>query len=723
MIKVYQVLLVFISLLSYELSAQKKDTVYIRNFGVKDFKTSSINYTGLVDQQGRILFANENGILIYDGSEWNLITIKEFGSTYSLHQTEDGLIYVGGRNEYGYLSPEGNTYQYTSLRHTLNTKREFKEVWQVESLGTDIYFASYETVIRYSEGKSHVIDIDNGSIFKINNTMYVSRFDDGIYKIQHDSTILYNDTYHWKLDNVYDCLPSLKDNSYLLYTSENGIFSFYPDQNKIAPFETSDDEFIRKNWLYDGKIWNDSLYLFSMWEAGFMLMDQDGQIVYNITTQNGLLTDSYQDFVLDERNNIWTTSTNGISYIQWLNALPNDEFKAKTIISNVSADFVNKYQVKSLVYKFATPGYDKSDLDYSFYLKGYEDEFGTWTDDVKKEYTNLNSGEYIFHVKARLPNGQETEVVTSETFVIPVPWYNKPIFYLSSVILSITLILLLIKYRTHRLYLANKRLEKTVNSRTEELVTQKEQLKKANEELTLANKELDNFVYRSSHDLIAPLKSVKGLITLAERETGENSQLEYLNMMNKSVIKLEEFIRSIMDYSVNSKQELIKQPVLLDQVIESIKGDLKYFDNSEQVALIKNYDLDLTLNTDQKRLFIVLSNLITNCVKYHNYQQDNPFVKVNVKVDKETEALYIEISDNGIGIDEQHIEKIFDMFFRAAESKNQGSGLGLYIVKDTVQKLDGEITVKSKVRQGTTFTIKLNAAYIPEKKAKSSIIV
>ncbi len=300
-------------------TAQKKDTVFIRNFSTKDFKTSSINYTGIIDKKGAVLFANENGILHYDGSEWSLITITDFGSAFSLHTAPNGVIYVGGNNEFGYLVEDENLYRYQSLRHTIADNINLDIVWQVKDAGQSIYFASYEKIIRYETGKSHIIDIDNGSIFKVGDEILVSRFDDGIYKIKEDSAYLHNDTYHWEEDNVYSSLPSLKDtNSYILYTSENGIYTYDPKVNVIEPFATSDDALIDSGWLYNGQIWNDSLYIFSTWREGFIMMDKEGEIVKTITLENGLLTDNYQDFILDSRNNIWSTSTNGISYIPYL---------------------------------------------------------------------------------------------------------------------------------------------------------------------------------------------------------------------------------------------------------------------------------------------------------------------------------------------------------------------------------------------------------------------
>jgi len=97
-------------------------------------------------------------------------------------------------------------------------------------------------------------------------------------------------------------------------------------------------------------------------------------------------------------------------------------------------------------------------------------------------------------------------------------------------------------------------------------------------------------------------------------------------------------------------------------------------------------------------------NLISNAIKYHTLEKDNPFLKITIRT-SETGAI-IEIEDNGSGIEASYHQKIFEMFFRASE-KSFGSGLGLYIVKQVVDRLNGKIELKSALNQGTLFKIAL----------------
>ncbi|MEX2335730.1 MAG: HAMP domain-containing sensor histidine kinase [Fulvivirga sp.] len=321
---------------------------------------------------------------------------------------------------------------------------------------------------------------------------------------------------------------------------------------------------------------------------------------------------------------------------------------------------------------------------------------------IKHFNSNNKTSDHAFFIEAQFDNALISQVNNTK---LPQPWYRTSWLMLLMLIVAVVAIYLVIKIRIIHLKRLNRQLEHVVNARTSELVAQREQLQIANNDLRTVNKELDNFVYRSSHDLVAPLKSLKGLIHLAKIDNPDDIQLNYLQIMNSSVIRLEDFIKSILDYSINAKRKIEVQEVNLDQMINDIVSEIKYFEKTEKISLQKEYCKDFTLKSDPNRLKIILSNLIINSVKYHNYEQKQPYIKIYAAHKGDNPAI-IKIEDNGQGIPKALLGKIFDMFFRASE-KAEGSGLGLYIVKDIVAKLGAEISVESEVDKGTTFTIKI----------------
>lgn len=684
------------------------DHFTIKNFS-DIYKASLISHTAATDADGVLYFANEGGVLIYDGSRWRLIQIAYFGSAISLHIASDNTIFVGGRNEFGYLEKDSlYNYEYRSLRHTVSDEKVFYNIWEIHEAYGNIYFSSYEGIIKCTNSTCEVLAFESGTLFKVKDQLFVSKYNGGIYLIEDDKITLHNEQLIWKHDNVFGVVPDLmrQEDDCIIYTSENGLYRYNYQTNQSVKFDTEADSLFKKHWIYFGDTLRDSLYVFSTWRGGLVIIDREGHLVDHITKNEGLRSNEIREFVIDHRGNIWLTGYHGIDYLKWSSDYSRFPHNPKTRISNIIYHYKGN-TVSSIEFYFATPGYDISDIKYKYRLKGYDEYFSEWSIDTKKEYTNLDGGDYTFIVKAQLPDNSETKEAKAR-ILIPTLWYNNNYYRFALFLFFTLLIIIIIRYRTKRLKLKNRELEATVEERTRELLLQREQLKKANKELQITNKELDNFVHKSSHDLVAPLKSIMGLINLAKLEANNSNQLtEYLKMMESRVFKLEEFIKSTMEYSVNAKQPVQKKKLSFDSIINSITEDLKYYKNAYKIKLIKDYAKDLTLITDEQRLRIVLSNLITNCVKYHNYNQSSPILKIKAIKNEATRETHIEVEDNGEGIDIGYLNKIFDMFFRISNDKSEGSGLGLYIVKDTLLKINGEIDVKSQLGQGTVFMITL----------------
>jgi signal transduction histidine kinase len=231
-----------------------------------------------------------------------------------------------------------------------------------------------------------------------------------------------------------------------------------------------------------------------------------------------------------------------------------------------------------------------------------------------------------------------------------------------------------------------------------------QELLEANKMLTKSNGELDRFVYSTSHDLRAPLASVLGLISLSARSNNIEEIRNYLSMMNKRVNSLESFIKDITDYSRNNRLQINSSRVNLHTLANEVWESLRYSLGAEGIIFTVNIDKHFEVETDASRLQTILSNLISNAIRYHDQRKENRYIQLSCH---QTEASFsLNIQDNGQGIDPQYQKRIFDMFFRANES-SQGSGLGLYIVKETTAKLSGTIQLQSVPQEGSTFTINL----------------
>jgi signal transduction histidine kinase len=228
-------------------------------------------------------------------------------------------------------------------------------------------------------------------------------------------------------------------------------------------------------------------------------------------------------------------------------------------------------------------------------------------------------------------------------------------------------------------------------------------LKKANDQLSKLNGELDRFVYSTSHDLRAPLLSVKGLIELIKKAKGEE-QASYLQLIDKRIDSLDRFISDITDYSRNNRLEIIRENVNVADLINDIWQSLQHNPEAVGISFINEIPEDLVVMNDGRRMKVVLTNIISNAIRYHDRRKEYQYIRLYYQATEESFSLHVQ--DNGLGVDPALHGKIFDMFFRGNE-KSQGTGLGLYIVKETMSTLSGEVLLQSVPSEGSTFSIRL----------------
>jgi signal transduction histidine kinase len=227
-------------------------------------------------------------------------------------------------------------------------------------------------------------------------------------------------------------------------------------------------------------------------------------------------------------------------------------------------------------------------------------------------------------------------------------------------------------------------------------------LNQKNEELTKVNKELDRFVYSTSHDLRSPISSLRGLINLTKYTNDPAEIKSYLEMMEARLIRLDKFIRDISDYSRNSRLPLNLGDVNIKSLVRDMLENLQFYPGAEKIKLEVVVPEELTILSDSTRMQILIGNLLSNAFKYADPEKSNSFIKIRAEGDEK--QVHISIEDNGIGVHPDYVSKIFEMFFQGYE-KSDGSGLGLYIVKETLEKLKGKISVESELEKGSTFRV------------------
>jgi signal transduction histidine kinase len=241
----------------------------------------------------------------------------------------------------------------------------------------------------------------------------------------------------------------------------------------------------------------------------------------------------------------------------------------------------------------------------------------------------------------------------------------------------------------------------SAKSDVEEINNSNALLAKTNEELKKTNLELDQFAYRTSHDLKAPITSLKGLIHVAALSNSHEEITEIHKMMKERLVSLEYLIRDILDLSKNSRTDLQAVSANIQVAIEQLVNNHTQGAN-EKVQLIITGDRNLNVKIDITRFRMVMSNLISNAKQYADLSKPKSIVTIDYWAEKG--SVFVCVKDNGKGIEKEYLKKIFDMFFRVEEN-SQGSGLGLYIVKETTEKMGGTIDVISEKGVGSEFIV------------------
>lgn len=227
--------------------------------------------------------------------------------------------------------------------------------------------------------------------------------------------------------------------------------------------------------------------------------------------------------------------------------------------------------------------------------------------------------------------------------------------------------------------------------------------KEKEKELVRSNQHLDQVIYKTTHDLKAPVMSALGLVKIAEDAPAEEKD-QYISMIKKSLLKLDSYIEEMNNFFRNEKLALQRERIDLHQLLQEEQENLKNLSHGNKIQVYLQLDNRAEWYSDLVRVKTIITNIFSNAIKYQDLQKSNPFVKIVSKVTDECCNIWIE--DNGIGIEPEFQEKIFDLFFRATD-QSQGTGLGLFIVKDTVERLKGSIEVKSAMGKGTTFFIRI----------------
>jgi signal transduction histidine kinase/ligand-binding sensor domain-containing protein len=348
-----------------------------------------------------------------------------------------------------------------------------------------------------------------------------------------------------------------------------------------------------------------------------------------------------------------------------------------------------RYDQNSVTLKFAALNFNNSQNNqYLYLLEGFDNDWISSGNQRTATYTNLYPGKYIFRVKASNNDNVWNEEGMAIIISITPPFWKTWWFNSTIIFTFVGGLYGVYFWRTISIRRKNLKLERTVRKRTKELKD--------------ANEQLEAFVYKASHDIKGPLKSIIGLTTIGQKDIKDEAAKQYFDHILKSTKKLDNLLMDLLQITKVKQATIQKEKIDFNNLLNDVISSFSRFPGFENIKINPAVHSKADFHCDKKLLYSLIQNLVENPIKYQDPGKKNCYLDITITTDEKGANLVFE--DNGLGIPYEYQKKVFDMFFKMNDSSN-GTGLGLYIVKTTVEKLNGTISLESTPGKGSTFTV------------------
>jgi signal transduction histidine kinase/Tfp pilus assembly protein PilF len=347
------------------------------------------------------------------------------------------------------------------------------------------------------------------------------------------------------------------------------------------------------------------------------------------------------------------------------------------------------------------------------YKKAYE--YQVKYDSVSNEIMNEVVAKNLLQIQVDFEERQNLEIIELQNEIIG----RRTIFLILALIISLlTAFIVIILYRNNKLrkrvnkklMIANKTIEKQnskltdLNLALEDRVKERtEELRATNKALTKSNNDLDNFIYKTSHDIRGPLATLQGVCNIALMDIKEVVAVDYFEKLSRTASKLNQILSKLLVINQINNSSPSDDIVLLNDLINTIVDENRELHRGKEIVISNNIPLKLRVTVDALLIKIILGNLINNAFKFHNTSSKiqsviiiNGFVK--------NKELLLTVTDNGVGINENIAGQIFDIFSKTSEVQDT-AGLGLYLVKLALDRLEGVVSVEKTIEDYTQFKV------------------
>jgi signal transduction histidine kinase/streptogramin lyase len=533
-----------------------------------------------------------------------------------------------------------------------------------------------------------------------------------------------------------------KDGNLWVGTSTNGVYFCKPDGTILYTYNISNGlpSNIIQSIIVDnaGNIWISS-------NGGISRFDHNTKKIRNYSKEDGLQGDQFkqQSSLITHKGEIYFGGYNGFNSF-YPDSLKDNDFVPPVYITDFqifnkpvhfgypgdqfqsyigeAKEITLKWKQSVFSFTFSAINYSHSEKNqYAYIMEGFEKDWN-YTDASRRyvTYTNLDPGNYTFRVKASNNDEVWNEKGVSLRIVILPPWWKTVWF--RSIMISTFIFVLVFVYISRVRHLKNQKilLEKLVTVKTAELNERNEMLIKQTEKLNESNllleerrhhiEELnaskDKFFSIIAHDLKNPFQSIIGFSQMQKEEikSGDRGAIEvYAGLINTSAIQTYRLLENLLEWANSQRGKITFNPVPIN-LMEILNEEFIVLND---IAIMKNIELkssfpyDIIIKADNDMIKTILRNLISNAIKFTH---KNGMVEVRAML--EDRNVEISVSDNGIGMTNETMAKLFridaNLSTRGTENE-KGTGLGLFLCKEFVEKHGGKIWVESESGKGSTF--------------------
>lgn len=289
----------------------------IQNYPKSVYEAGTQNWDIIQDKNGFMYFANNEGVLIFDGLHWQLVNVSKAKPIRSVFRDSNNRIFVGLLNDFGFLQQNDTTmYSFISLRDLLPSwVEEFDEVWKIYKIEEGLVFQTFEYLFILNDNQINVIEPENRFhfAFNVNGKLFLDDNEVGVFEYKNNSLSKTNWSDELKEAEIWEILQ-YKDDGLLICTSGSGIFTYINDS--LEQWKVPVNSLIQENKLYSAKRIKDNFYAFGTILNGLIISDSFGNIVQHINRKNGLQNNTVLSLYEDNSHNLWLGLDNGIDYIR-----------------------------------------------------------------------------------------------------------------------------------------------------------------------------------------------------------------------------------------------------------------------------------------------------------------------------------------------------------------------------------------------------------------------